>query len=74
MLFSLLHAHFDVCHYLVILCHFDQMNDNMMFFLSIKSILLSLKCFYVWFMHPLSVLMVYDWLWLCKSLVEAFEL
>ena len=43
--FSLLHAHFDVCHYLMILCHFDQMNDIMMFFLSIESILLSLKCF-----------------------------
>ena len=41
--FSLLHAHFDVCHYLMILCHFDQMNDIMMFFLSIESILLSLK-------------------------------
>ena len=25
--FLLLHVHFDVCHYLVILCHFDQMND-----------------------------------------------
>ena len=31
--FSLLHAHFDVCHYLVILYHFDKMNDKMMFFL-----------------------------------------
>ena len=33
--FSLLHAHYDVCHYLMILCHFDQMNDRMIFFLSI---------------------------------------
>ena len=41
--FSLLHAHFDVSHYPMILCHFDQMND--IFFLYIKSILLSLKCF-----------------------------
>ena len=40
--FSLLHAHFDVYHYLMILCHFDQMNDIMMFFLSIESIPLSL--------------------------------
>ena len=40
MFFSLLHAHFDVYHYLMILCHFDQMNDIMMFFLSIESILL----------------------------------
>ena len=40
--FSLLHAHFDVCHYPMTLCHFDQMNDIMMFFLSIESILLSL--------------------------------
>ena len=30
--FSLLHEHFDVFHYLVILCHFDQMNDIIMFF------------------------------------------
>ena len=45
MFFSLLHVHFDVCHYLMILCHFDQMNDKMMFFLSIESILLSLYCF-----------------------------
>ena len=30
--FSLLLAHFDVCHYLMILCHFDQMNEIMMFF------------------------------------------
>ena len=29
--FWLLHAYFDVCHYLVILCHFDQMNDKVMF-------------------------------------------
>ena len=27
----LLHAHFDVCYHLMILCHFDQMNDKMMF-------------------------------------------
>ena len=33
--FLLLHPHFDVCHYLRILCHFDQMNDKMMFFLFI---------------------------------------
>ena len=38
--FPLLHAHFDVYHYFMILCHFDQMNDIMMFFLSIESILL----------------------------------
>ena len=43
--FSLLLAHFDVCHYLMILCHFDQMNDKIMFSLSIELILLSLKCF-----------------------------
>ena len=43
--FSLLLAYFDVCHYLMILCHFDQMNEKIMFFLSIKSILLALKCF-----------------------------
>ena len=41
----LLHAHFDICYYLIILCHFDQMNDKVMFSLSIESILLSLKCF-----------------------------
>ena len=36
--FSLLHAHFNVYHYLMILCHFDQMNDKMMFSLSIESL------------------------------------
>ena len=39
---SLLNAHFEVCHYLMILCHFDQMNDKMRCFLSIELILLSL--------------------------------
>ena len=34
--FSLLHAHFDVCHYFMILCHFDQMNDIMMFFIPLN--------------------------------------
>ena len=47
MFFLLSHAHFDICHYRMILCHFDQMNDIIMFFLSIKSILLSLKCFLI---------------------------
>ena len=28
----LLHAYFDVCYYLMILCHFDQMNDIMIFY------------------------------------------
>ena len=45
--FSLLHTHFDVCHYLMILCHFDQMNDKIMFYFSIESILLLLKGFYI---------------------------
>ena len=40
--FSLLHAHLDVCHYLAILCHFDWMNDRIMSFFFIESILLSL--------------------------------
>ena len=40
--FSLLHAYFDICHYLIILCHFHQMNEKIMFFLSIE-LLLSLK-------------------------------
>ena len=62
----------------MICCHFDRMNDKIMFFLSIVSChcnayrLVALDC--VRFMHPLGVLIVYDWLWLCKSLVEAFEL
>ena len=42
MFFSLLHSHFDVCRYLMILYHFDQTNGIMMFFLSIESILLLL--------------------------------
>ena len=49
--FSLLHVYFYVCHYLMILCHFDQMNDRIMFFLSID---------YVRFIHHLDVLIVYD--------------
>ena len=44
-MFLLLHAHFDLRHYLMILCHFDQMNDRIMFSHSIESIFLSLKCF-----------------------------
>ena len=39
---SLLHAYFNVCHYLMILCHFDKMYDIIKFFLSIESILVSL--------------------------------
>ena len=72
---------FDVCHYLIILCHFDQMNDKMMFFFFLLN-----KYFfhcnasrlvapnYVRFMHHLGVLILYEWLWLYKSLVETFEL
>ena len=66
--FSLLHAYFDVCHYLVILCHFNQMNDRMMLSLSIELILLSLNASrsvaldYVRFMDHLGVLILYDWL------------
>ena len=78
--FSLLHAHFDICHYLMILCHFDKMNDKMMFFFLLNQYFC--HCYasrlvapdYVWCMHLLDVLIVYDWLWLCKSLVETFEL
>ena len=40
--FLFVHAHLDVCHYLLILYHFDKMNDIMMFFHSIESILLLL--------------------------------
>ena len=66
MFFSLLHAHFDNCHYLMILCHFDNMNDIMMFFFLLN------QCFchcnasrlvapdYVRFMHHVGVLIVYD--------------
>ena len=43
--FSLLYEHFDVCHYLMILCNFDHINDIMMFSLSIELIFLLLKCF-----------------------------
>ena len=43
--FLLLHAHFNVCYSPMILFHFDQMNDKMMFSLSIEFILLSLKYF-----------------------------
>ena len=61
--FLLLHAHFDVCQYLMILCHFDQMNDKMMFFLLNQY---SCQCNdyrlvapdYVRFMHLFGVLIV----------------
>ena len=77
---GLQHAHFDICHYLMILYHFDQMNDKMIFFFLLN------QCFchcnasrlvapdYVQFMHPLVVLIVHDWLWLCKSFVKTFKL
>ena len=29
---------------------------------------------YVQFIYPLIVLIAHDWLWICKSFVEAFEL
>ena len=29
---------------------------------------------YVRFMHHLGALIVYDWLWLCKSIEKTFEL
>ena len=78
--FLFLHAYFDVCHYLMILYHFNQMNDKMMFFFLLKqySCLCNtsrlVESDYVRFMHLLDVLIIYDWLWLCKSLVEIFEL
>ena len=66
--FSLLHVHFDICHYLMILYHFDYMNDKMRFFFLLNQC--SCHCNasrlvapdYVQFMHPLSVLIVHDWL------------
>ena len=46
--FLLLYAYFNVYNYLLILYHFDKMNDRIMFFfLSIESILLPLKCFLI---------------------------
>ena len=56
------------------------MNDIIMFFFLLNKYSCPCKASklvvldYVRFMHPLSVLIVYDWLWLYKSLVEAFEL
>ena len=44
-MFFVITCTFDICHYPMILCPFDQMNDIMIFSLSIESILLSLKCF-----------------------------
>ena len=38
--FLLLHEHFDICCYLMILCHFDQMNDKIMFFNTLVIIML----------------------------------
>ena len=64
----------------MILYHFDQMNDRIMFFFLLNqcschcnaSRLVAFE--YVQFMHHLGVLIVYDWLWPCKYFVEAFEL
>ena len=64
-LFSLLHTYFDVCHYLMILCHFDQMNNRMIFFFFLLN-QYSFYCNvsrlvapnYVRFMHPFNVLIV----------------
>ena len=78
--FSLLHAHFDICYYLIILYHFDKINNIIMF-----SFLLNQCTFhcnasrlvapdYVQFMHPLGILIVHDLLWLYKYFVEAFKL
>ena len=70
MFFSLLHAHFDIYHYLMILFYyFDQMNDIMTFFFFLLN-QYSCHCNasrlvapnYVLFMHPLGVFIVYDWL------------
>ena len=66
MFFSLLHAHFDVCYYLMILCNFDKMNDVMMFFIQLNqyschcNASISVSSDYVRFMHPLGMLIVYD--------------
>ena len=60
-IFSLLHAHFDVYHYLMILCHFDQMNDIMMFFFLLNQYSCHCNSYrlvapnYVRFMHPLDL-------------------
>ena len=59
---SSLHAHFDICHYLMISCHFDQMNDKIMFFFILNQY--SCHCHasrlvvldYIRFIHPLGVL------------------
>ena len=73
--FSLLHTHFNICHYLMILYHFDQMNDKMMFFFLLNQC--SCHCSasrlvasdYVQCTHPLDELIIHDWLWLYKSFV-----
>ena len=70
--YFLLHAHFDICRYLMILCHFDKMNEKMMFFFLLNQY--SCHCNATRLVTPNYVLIVYDWLWLCKSFVEAFEL
>ena len=62
----------------MILYHFDQMNDIIMFFFLLNQC--SCHCnssrlvVHVQFMHPLGILIVHDCLWLCKSFVEVFEL
>ena len=64
--FLLLYAHFEVYHYLMILCHFDQMNDTMMFFFLLNKYFCYCNASrlvasdYVQFMHHFDVLIVYD--------------
>ena len=66
--FSLLHAHFDICHYLIILCHFDHLKDIMKFFFLLNQYFCHCNAFrlvaldYLRFMQPLIVLIIYDWL------------
>ena len=65
---SFLRAHFDICHYLMILYHFDQINDIIMFFFQLNKC--SCHCNasrivmpnYVQFMRQFDVLIVHDWL------------
>ena len=64
----------------MILCHFDHMKDKIMFFFLLNQYSYHCNAYrlaasdYVRFMHHLSLLIVHDWLWLCKSFMEAFEL
>ena len=65
-MFFIITCRFCIFHYLIILYHFDQMNDKMMFFFLLNQCSYHYNAFrlvaadYVQFIHPLGELIVHD--------------